>query len=448
MKKIVLLFAITIALFSNSNLKAQYSYEGIPDSTQYDLLYVFDTSYFSNCFLSNNNMYHRLPVYSTGGFVLTDRYAYMYDRFYYYAAYMRLWCNPDFPIIDGQVIGATISNDSVYAEGFAQEYFFDQYDIPYDDYIICGVSIRIGNNSLHDWQNFVILDENFDTLSSTLFHTFNLGPNMEEMVDWNRDGWNNYYFPQRDYARLTNLTNFHLAFSLDGEKYKENSYFYAIHTCNVYSPCLRDSIYANGGYYEVGLSYDTILPGLISWPHLYHSNGDFNNTWTFMAFKDSLTGEWVDPYGLLAQQAQEDFLKDSVDYNDYIPLCSFTNSKHIKRHGEWVDFVDDPAYTIWQNIYINMVPIIMIPSNTQSLPEVELEKMCYLMPNPANDYFKVMSHYTIKDIQVFDMVGKLLIEIKVNNFEKDIDIGNLSSGSYIVKINTAKGSAKKKLIVE
>lgn len=134
--------------------------------------------------------------------------------------------------------------------------------------------------------------------------------------------------------------------------------------------------------------------------------------------------------------------------DDRIPLCSFTDEKHLRRNGEWVRFADDPAYTIWQNIYINMVPIIMIPSNTQSLSEVELEKMCYLMPNPANNYFKVMSHYTINNIQVFDMVGKLLIETKVSNFEKDIDISNLSSGTYIVKINTAKGSVKKKLIVK
>ncbi len=447
MKKIVLSFAITIALFSSLNLKAQYSFEGVPDSSQYDLIYVFDTTYFSNCFLSNNNMYHRLPVYSTGGFALTDRYAFMYDKFTYYAPYMRLWCDPNFPIIDGQIIGATKSNDSIYAEGFAQEYFFDQFDIPYNDYIICGVSIRVGKSSLSNYQNFAILDENLDTLSTTTFHTFNLGPTLEEVVHWHRDGWNNYYFPQRDYARLTNLTNFHLAFSLDQEKYLD-SYFYVIHTCNVYSPCLRDSIIANGGYYEVGLSYDTILPGLISWPHFYHRNGDFRDAFPELAYRDSLTGEWLSPDGLLAQQAQEDFLKDSVDESDYIPLCSFTNSKHIKRYGEWVNFVDDPAYTIWQNIYINMVPIIMIPSNTQSLSEVELEKMCYLMPNPANNYFKVMSHYTINNIQVFDMVGKLLIETKVSNFEKDIDISNLSSGTYIVKINTTKGSVKKKLIVE
>lgn len=90
----------------------------------------------------------------------------------------------------------------------------------------------------------------------------------------------------------------------------------------------------------------------------------------------------------------------------------------------------------------------MIPRSEQSIPEVELEKMCYLMPNPSKDYFKVMSHYTINSIQVFDMVGKMLIEKDVNYFEKEIDISNLSAGSYVVKINTAKGSVKKKLIVE
>jgi hypothetical protein len=46
------------------------------------------------------------------------------------------------------------------------------------------------------------------------------------------------------------------------------------------------------------------------------------------------------------------------------------------------------------------------------------------------------------------MVGKMLIEKDVNYFEKEIDISNLSAGSYVVKINTAKGSVKKKLIVE
>ena len=451
MKKLILLFAITIVLFSNSNLKAQNSFEGVPDASQYDLLYIFDTTYFSNCFLSNNGLNHIVPTLLGGHYQTLPHYADMYAKHNYFLPYYNLWCDSTAPsAIDGYVIGATKRNDSVYAEAFAQEYLFEQLDIPYNDYIICGVSIRIGESSRHQWGNFAILDENFDTLSTTTFHTDNLGPNTTEIIPWNRDGWNNYYFPQRDYARLTNLTNFHLAFNTDEEKYQDYSYFHVIHTCNVYSPCLRDSIYANGGPYNVGLSYDTIMPGLIAWPRLYNWRlTDYN----FGGVKDSITGDWISsphpsvPDGNMIYESLIEFIK-TLTPEDYIPLCSFTNPKHIRRYGEWVDFVDDPAYTIWQNIYIAMVPIIMIPSNTQSLSEAELQKMCYLFPNPTQDYFKVMSHYTIESVQVYDMVGKLVLEKSVNNFETGFDASNFSSGSYIVKINTAKGEVKKKLIVE
>jgi hypothetical protein len=299
--------------------------------------------------------------------------------------------------------------------------------------------MKIDSEVLDDLRKVCILNDNFDTLASTIFHTHNMGPTLEEVVPWNRDSWNFYYFPQLFYRNLKNITDFKIAF--DVPLYYPN-HFRLHHTCNVYSPCLFDSIWAHGGPIECGLNYDTIYNGMVPWHQLYAN------------LKDSLTGQWFseefrpDRYTLYNMVDEYLDMVNQYGSEDNIPLCSFGDPKYLKRNDEWINFEDDSVYTIWQNIYIAMVPIIMIPSNTQSLSEVELEKMCYLMPNPANDYFKVMSHYTIKDIQVFDMVGKLLIETKVSNFEKDIDISNLSSGTYIVKINTTKGSVKKKLIVE
>ena len=451
MKKIVLLLAFS--LFLSVGAKAQQDHGLMPDSSEYDLLYVFDTTYFSNCFLSNNPLRHCVPNHpniGTGTSYWTwPAYSDMYATHKYYFPYYNLWCDSTAPAsLDGYVVGATIYNDSVYAEAFAQEYLFNQYDIPYDNYIICGVSIRVGGVGRHRWGNISILDENLDTISATLFHTDNLGPSLDAIVPWNRDGWNNYYFEDRDYPNLTNLTNFHIAFDTEEEKYKSPSYFQVIHTCNVYSPCLRDSIYSKGGPYEVGLSYDSIMPGILSWQRMYHWFGP-DCPWSI---RDSITGEWLPEYygipdGNIIHNMTIDYYKE-LEPERFIPLCAFTNAKHIRRNGEWVNFEDDPAYTIWQNIYIAMVPIIMIPSNTQSLPEVELEKMCYLFPNPTKDYFKVMSHYTINSIQVYDIVGKLILERNVNNFDAGFDASGFSSGSYIVKINTVKGEVKKKLIIE
>lgn len=434
MKKSVLILLLAL-LFSNLNLKAQYNLIPPPDSSQYDLLYIFDTTYFSTCFSTSST--HRTYIPGVQGAWLP--YAETFKKWDWYAPYYNSWCNPSAPIVEGYVIGATSYNNQIYAEAFAQDYYLDQTSIPYDNYVIVGVAIKVGFESLDDFRHICILDDNFDTISTTIFNTFNVGPSIDSIVNWNREDWNTYYFRERDYASLTNLNGFKIAF--DVPKYSPSS-FHIHHTCNVYSPCLRDSIFAHGGPIECGLNYDTIYAGMIPWNQLYY------------CWKDSITGQWYsedfrpDHYSFYdVVHVYLDYLK-TLGPEDNIPLCSFPDEKYLRRNGEWIRFNDDPAYTIWQNIYINMVPIIMIPSNTQSLSEVELEKMCYLMPNPANDYFKVMSHYTIKDIQVFDMSGKLLIEIKVNNFEKDIDIGNLSSGSYIVKINTAKGSVKKKLIVE
>ena len=434
MKKSALILLLAL-LFSNLNLKAQYNLIPPPDSSQYDLLYIFDTTYFSTCFSTSST--HRTYIPGVQGAWLP--YAETFKKWDWYAPYYNSWCNPSAPIIEGYVIGATSYNNQIYAEAFAQDYYLDQTSIPYDNYVIVGVAIKVGFESLDDFRDICILDDNFDTISRTIFNTFNTGPSLDSIVNWNRNGWNTYYFQERDYASLTNLNSFKIAF--DVPKYSPSS-FHIHHTCNVYSPCLRDSIFAHGGPIECGLNYDTIYMGMIPWNQLYY------------CWKDSITGQWYSEDFRPDHYSFYDVVEDYFDYlktlgpEDNIPLCSFTDEKHLRRNGEWIRFNDDPAYTIWQNIYINMVPIIMIPSNTQSLSEVDLQKMCYLFPNPTQDYFKVMSHYTIESVQLYDIVGKLVLEKKVNNFETGLDVSNFAKGSYIVKINTVKGSVKRKLIVE
>ncbi len=441
MKKIKKLLIILVVLCSCLNLKSQYHFGYKPDSSQYDLLYVFDTTYFTNCFMTSdtNKTWYDVNSYYTP-------YADMYQKWGWYLPYYKTWCDTSVTIIDGYVIGANSYNPEQsdkrenYAKAFAQEYYLDETAIPYDNYVVVGVAMKIDIGSLDDLRKVCILNDNFDTLASTIFHTHNMGPTLEEVVPWNRDSWNFYYFPQLFYRNLKNITDFKIAF--DVPLYYPN-HFRLHHTCNVYSPCLFDSIWAHGGPIECGLNYDTIYNGMVPWHQLYAN------------LKDSLTGNWITEITLLHGPQVENTLVTSylnwvqqLNPEDNIPLCSFGDPKYLKRNDEWINFEDDSVYTIWQNIYIAMVPIIMIPRSEQSLSEAELQKMCYLFPNPTQDYFKVMSHYTIESVQVYDMVGKLVLEKSVNNFETGFDASNFSSGSYIVKINTAKGSVKRKLIVE
>ena len=432
MKKYVLFLSLAVMPLL-CKIQAQYNYIDPPDSNEYDLLYVFDTNYIVSCFLTDNpaNTYFENPVTGTG--LNGYKYGHIYSKFEFYNKINQEWCNPDTPLPDGYVIGANTYNNSHYAEAFAQEYTFQQGDIPYNDYVVVGVAIKIGISALDNYRSLCVLNQNFDTVSKTIFHTVNkmtaVGWNEYITIPWNRGGWNTYYFPQEDYDSLRNINDFRLAFDVPmfGDTISQ---FHVIHTCNVYSPCIRDSINSLGGPYQAGLHYDTIFMGLMN------------------RFQNGYNNFILNPYEPGAfYQAYLEYMKQ-FDEEDHVPLCSFPDPKYLKHNGEWVEFSEDPVYEIWRNIYIAMVPIIMVPQQSSQLTEVELQKMCYLVPNPTRDYFKALSHYTIESVQVFDLAGKLLIEEKLNHFEALIDVSDFATGTYIVKINTVKGSVEKKMIVQ
>ena len=424
MKRIILILSFTIVSLFALNLKAQYNYVQPPSSSEYDLLYVFDTNYIVNCFLTDNptNTSFTHPV--SGSVASFFKFGYVYSKFEFYNQINKEWCNPDAPLPDGYVIGANVIDDSLrYAEAFAQEYSFQAGDIPYNDYVVVGVAMKIGDY-LDSMRHLCVLNQNFDTIGMTVYHT-----NPVQGHNWNKGGWNTYYFPHDNYDSLRNINDFRLAFDVPRYGYN-NNVFRVIHTCNVYSPCIRDSINALGGPYQAGLHYDTIFMGLIN------------------RFQNGYNDFILNPYKPGAvYQAYIEYM-EQFDEDDHIPLCSFPDPKYLKHNGEWVEFSEDPVYEIWRNIYIAMVPIIMVPQQSSQLTEVELQKMCYLVPNPTRDYFKALSHYTINSVQVFDLAGKLLIEEKLNHFEALIDVSDFTAGTYIVKINTVKGSVEKKMIVQ
>ncbi|MBO7228477.1 MAG: T9SS type A sorting domain-containing protein [Bacteroidales bacterium] len=424
MKRIILILSFTIVSLFALNLKAQYNYVQPPSSSEYDLLYVFDTNYIVNCFLTDNptNTSFTHPV--SGSVASFFKFGYVYSKFEFYNQINKEWCNPDAPLPDGYVIGANVIDDSLrYAEAFAQEYSFQAGDIPYNDYVVVGVAMKIGDY-LDSMRHVCVLNQNFDTIGMTVYHT-----NPVQGHNWNKGGWNTYYFPHDNYDSLRNINDFRLAFDVPRYGYN-NNVFRVIHTCNVYSPCIRDSINALGGPYQAGLHYDTIFMGLIN------------------RFQNGYNDFILNPYKPGAvYQAYIEYM-EQFDEDDHIPLCSFPDPKYLKHNGEWVEFSEDPVYEIWRNIYIAMVPIIMVPQQSSQLTEVELQKMCYLVPNPTRDYFKALSHYTIESVQVFDLTGKLLMEEKLNHFEALIDVSDFAAGTYVVKINTVKGSVEKKMIVQ
>jgi len=72
-----------------------------------------------------------------------------------------------------------------------------------------------------------------------------------------------------------------------------------------------------------------------------------------------------------------------------------------------------------------------------------------IFPNPTTDELRIIGgSFQIKKIEVFDMVGKLLVSQNLLNssFHQKIDISNLNSGIYLVKIVTEQGEIVRKAV--
>lgn len=70
-------------------------------------------------------------------------------------------------------------------------------------------------------------------------------------------------------------------------------------------------------------------------------------------------------------------------------------------------------------------------------------------PNPATEMLNISSQTNIiSEIQIFDYLGKLIV--KQSNFISNdmVDISNLPSGNYLIKLTSQNGTSIKKLVVK
>jgi hypothetical protein len=71
-----------------------------------------------------------------------------------------------------------------------------------------------------------------------------------------------------------------------------------------------------------------------------------------------------------------------------------------------------------------------------------------LYPNPAKDVLNIQAKQdlTINSIEIYNQLGQIVMAS--TNTLNTIDVSNLASGTYFVKINTQKGSANSKFVKE
>lgn len=71
--------------------------------------------------------------------------------------------------------------------------------------------------------------------------------------------------------------------------------------------------------------------------------------------------------------------------------------------------------------------------------------MPIIFPNPVESLLNIYTNET-GEVQVLDISGKELISLELNNHIKQIDMGGLKNGFYIVKLRFKEKTFIKKVI--
>lgn len=71
-------------------------------------------------------------------------------------------------------------------------------------------------------------------------------------------------------------------------------------------------------------------------------------------------------------------------------------------------------------------------------------------PNPVTNgkIYITSKNTTAKDVTIYDVLGKRVLQTTLNVNNKEVNIGALNSGVYIIKIKEGDATATRKLIVK
>ena len=107
-------------------------------------------------------------------------------------------------------------------------------------------------------------------------------------------------------------------------------------------------------------------------------------------------------------------------------------------------------YDGYDNVNYGLVTFLPIDS-TCYLPVSINEFTIFLFdifPNPSNGKFEIQSSEKIAAAEIFNLVGEKIYSFRMNSGKVEIDLSRQEKGVYFIKINSEKGTAVRKIILQ
>ena len=83
-----------------------------------------------------------------------------------------------------------------------------------------------------------------------------------------------------------------------------------------------------------------------------------------------------------------------------------------------------------------------------ALSDVNVSHLVGVHPNPASDIVTVQSSFKVREIEIINALGQVVLRKEGNQNIETIEVNSLEKGTYIVRIKTQRGFANKKLVIK
>lgn len=165
-------------------------------------------------------------------------------------------------------------------------------------------------------------------------------------------------------------------------------------------------------------------------------------------FINNLAGKYRANFGTpfdLSDLADDALLdKSRITHVKIIDVVGSIDSNYA-RADAYGNTINDPFSTPFWSSGFDLDAVGVIHEASLSLEDATYKNNIVMYPNPASNYMSLKGHANSVDVAIYSQTGQLLQSIK-NTTAQQIDISDLSSGIYLVKVLDNNRSLSLKLI--
>ena len=111
--------------------------------------------------------------------------------------------------------------------------------------------------------------------------------------------------------------------------------------------------------------------------------------------------------------------------------------------------VYDTVYVVETVTNHNTILISLVDDDGNLIArEVEGDLYVELFPNPAEQFINIRSDIIVLEVDILDIEGTVVKSQIVNALEAELNLGGLTAGTYILRLNTETGMVNKQIVLE